>query len=110
MRSLSGGRFPRTPSKQNELWYRVYKKHKNEPAVVDSHRSFLLTRDIAIMTFLLAVGVGIFVFLFPEIPDGFLVYFLSLVIFYFFAAVASQNYGRRFTLNVLAEESSEIRD
>jgi hypothetical protein len=43
---------------QNAQWYRLYKSVENEPAVIDAHRHFLLTRDYAAIAFLLLLSAG----------------------------------------------------
>jgi hypothetical protein len=49
------GEFPRAPRDQNALWYRLFKKVEADPAVAQAHRHFLLFRDLAALSFLLAV-------------------------------------------------------
>lgn len=99
------GELPRKPHAQNALWYRLYRKHVGALQVSEGHRLYLLTRDMAVLA-------AIFMLLFP--PGVLLIsvdrtllilYLLALVLQFILVATAARNYGTRFVLNVLAEES-----
>src|SRR5690606_29990989 len=47
------GEFPVDERSQNSTWYRLYKRVESEPSVLDSHKNYLLFRDIAAMSMLL---------------------------------------------------------
>lgn len=103
------GKFPRAPQEQNALWYKIYKKHKMTRSVWESHKVYLLTRDMsavaAITALLFLVGVataGV------DLRTT-LIYFGILVTQYALIAKAAHNYGNRFVLNVICEESSSLR-
>jgi hypothetical protein len=87
------------------LWYRLYKKHIGNVVVTEAHRVYLLTRDMtalsAIFLILFSLGVG---------SDSVnwrtgCLYATILIAQYFIIATSARNYGIRFVLNVLAEES-----
>jgi hypothetical protein len=47
------GQFPTLPSDQNRQWYKLYKLNENEPSVLQSHKYYLLYRDLTAIVFLL---------------------------------------------------------
>src|SRR5438876_460674 len=47
------GEFPVSERDQNAKWYVLYKQVDSDPSVVDSHKNYLLFRDIASMSLLL---------------------------------------------------------
>ena len=106
LRKACGGQLPRSAKRQNETWYKIYKKHAEKPSVIESHKSYLLTRDIAAMSLLLALGAGLFKLSIPSQSIELGWYAAGLAVFYLLSATAARNVGNRFTTNVLAEESS----
>lgn len=99
------GEFPCDPKQQNTLWYRLYKKHAENVIVSEAHRNYLLTRD---MTALSAIFFVLFSVVIGFDSVGWKVaslYAVSLTAQYLISAISAQNYGKRFVLNVLAEES-----
>jgi hypothetical protein len=95
-------RWPTIPREQNTLWYRLYRSVENEPAVVDAHRHFLLTRDctaIAILMLITGVPLGIWL-ISPFATAG--TYVALLLLQYLFARQAAYNYGIRLVTTVLA--------
>jgi len=98
--------WPSDPHEQNALWYRLYKSVESEPAVIDAHRSFLLTRDYTAIAFLVLLAAG---------PLG--LWFLSaklaaiygsiMLLQYLLARQAASNYGVRFVTTVLALKASK---
>jgi len=99
------GELPCDPKEQNTLWYRVYKKHSGNVIVTEAHKNFLLTRD---MTALAAIFFVVFsvAIRFDFVPWKVeILYLLGLIAQYLIMAISAQNYGKRFVLNVLAEDS-----
>jgi hypothetical protein len=96
---------PLDPQKQNKEWFRLYRKYQNELQVFESHRAFLLTRDLSALTvfFIPLVIFGHFL-LGSKIQMTFL---HLLLLFGLFAVISlsSRNYGNRFVANVLVEAS-----
>lgn len=99
------GELPRGAHAQNALWFSIYRRHSAAPRISESHRIYLLTRDMAVIAALFAVllpiaaGIG---------AAGFTIsclYGLPLIGQYILIANAARNYGNRFVLNVLSEEA-----
>lgn len=44
------GEFPVAPRDQNAKWYSLYEQVDSEPSIADSHKNYLLFRDIAAMS------------------------------------------------------------
>lgn len=99
------GGYPREPDKQNALWFSLYKRYGGVNKVLEAHRSYLLTRDMASIS-------SLFVILFPlgVFGENFqwktaAIYAAMLFLQYVLIAISARNYGNRFVLNVLVEES-----
>lgn len=99
------GEFPRGPRDQNALWYSIYKRHTASPVVAESHRQFLLARDLTVVACLFALGgtVGLILGGCGVLPT--LSYGILMLVQYAVLAVVAQNLGNRFVCNVLAEHS-----
>lgn len=99
------GPLPIAPAAQNAEWYRIYRQHRNDDAVLDANRRFLLFRDLATVSLLLAVGVPAALKLTGwEIAMG-----PASAVFavqYLLSAVAARQAGIRFVRTVLAIESA----
>lgn len=96
------GDFPNNPEVQSQLWYKIYKKNQNEIIVLDSHKVFLLTRDLCSLAFIFLMLFST-VILFSE--SSYKVLFIGYMILQFLLlSISARNYGNKFTLNVLAEE------
>ncbi len=99
------GVLPDDPMEQNRLWYRIYKANEPKVTIRDSQKMFLLTRDLATITFIILIlflGAMLFIpgSIFPK-----LLYVLFLLVQYVVLAIVARHYGNRFTCNVMAEES-----
>ena len=96
------GDWPTEPRQQNAIWYRLYKTVEHEPAVMDAHRYFLLTRDYAALAFLVFVVAGpLGLWLLPSaLTAG--AYIGLLLLQYLLARQAASNYGVRFVTTVLS--------
>ncbi len=100
------GDFPQNPREQNALWYRLYKKHKTTTLVWEAHKIYLLTRDLTTISAIFAVLFSIGVVAASVGSKISLWYSGALIVQYLLVASSARNYGKRFVLNVLAEESS----
>jgi hypothetical protein len=100
------GEFPREPQEQNALWYRLYKARKTVPSVWEAHKMYLLTRDLTMIAAVCALlfSLGVIAASVPWKVAS--IYIVVLLVQYVLVAVSAQNYGKRFVLNVLSEESS----
>lgn len=99
------GAFPTDERDQNAKWYGLYKQVDSDPSVVDSHKNYLLFRDIAAMSLLLAVATPLLL-IFSGVDFGRV--FACFALFgtqYLLAAFSAKNTGIRFVQNVLAVHS-----
>ena len=102
------GELPTKPAAQNRLWYRIYKQHESDSVVIESHRDWLFSRDLAgyAAIFLALFGtIAIFASQGWRISAA----YIGLLVFqYVVLALVAQNYGRRFVANVLALASQYV--
>lgn len=52
---LKLGELPEEPKSQNSLWYSLYKKCSDAITVSEAHKTFLLARDLATVSFVFAI-------------------------------------------------------
>jgi hypothetical protein len=100
------GDLPIGPKEQNFLWYRIYRKHKDEMSVLDAHGDFLLTREMTCMSvvfFAVLPPLGLVLGLTGRLVS---VYACVLLLACLVTAASGQHYGRRLVANVLAIESA----
>jgi hypothetical protein len=102
------GKFPRAPQEQNALWYRLYRKHKMTRSVWESHKVYLLARDMSTIAALAALLFSVGAASARIDLWATLIYSMLLTAQYVFIAKAAHNYGNRFVLNVICEESSSL--
>ncbi len=102
------GKFPTVAQKQNEEWYRLYKKHEDKPSVTQAQTSYLLTTEMAIIGLIAPVIFGISTYFKPAIIEvPYYNYVLALLIVQLLLTwKAARTYGVSFVRNVLAEESA----
>lgn len=99
------GEFPQDPKAQNALWYRLYKEQSADMKITEAHRIYLLTRDMTAISALFVILFSIGVVVGSVNWKTPVLYTAGLIAQYFLIASAARNYGKRFVLNVLAEES-----
>ena len=99
------GAFPRAAKEQNALWFSLYKKHSAAITVSDSHRLYLLTRDMASMSALFIFSFSVSAAFSSLEAKAVCLYAGGLLLQYVVVATAARNYGNRFVKNVLTEES-----
>jgi hypothetical protein len=99
------GELPRDPRAQNALWYRLYREHSTDIKISEAHRTYLLTRDMATISILFVVLFSIGLVVGSVNWRTVVPYTGALIAQYLLVASAARNYGTRFVLNVLAEES-----
>lgn len=98
---------PQTPAEENALWYRWYKTVQDRVTVLESHKQFLLNRDLAGVFFLFFV-MGTMALTVSDVPLARTsIYGLMMFIHYIVFAVVARNHGNRFTCNVLVEYQSK---
>jgi len=96
--------IPTDEREQNSTWYGFYKKHSEDLSVYHAQRSFLLTRDMAILTYLFLPTSIIAHTIWGTYLSKILMHVILLLAILIFTVIASQNYGKRFVANVIAEE------
>jgi len=97
--------WPKTPAEENQTWYRLYRQHQDQPGISDSHRAFLLSRDLASCALcFLVIGAPI-IFNFGSSRLWASLYCGFMAIQYLALAIVGRNHGVRFVQNVLAEAS-----
>lgn len=95
--------MPTSPEEQNSSWYQIYKQVSDSLIVRDSHRQFLLNRDLT--------GVSALFFFFGSIsllPAGadltnIMIYSLITASEFIIFSIVARNNGNRFVCNVLTE-------
>jgi len=102
------GELPQDPQAQNALWYGLYKKQSADIKISEAHRIYLLTRDMATISALFVVLFSIGVVAGSVDWKTVALYSVALITQYLLVASAARNYGTRFVLNVLSEESQTI--
>jgi hypothetical protein len=100
------GEFPTAQRDQNAKWYGLYKSVDSDPSVVDSHKNFLLFRDLAAMSLLLVPAVPLAMY-FAGIDTTRMQVCAALFLGqYLLTAFAARTTGIRFVQNVLAVHAS----
>tara|TARA_R110002049_G_scaffold183243_1_gene351186 strand:+ start:13032 stop:13661 length:630 start_codon:yes stop_codon:yes gene_type:complete len=99
------GKLPKNTADQNRKWYEIYRKNSNNNIIQNSHRAFLLARDLTSLSVLFLIFLGIPVLILGSWPLN-LFYNLVLILQYLIICVNAKNRGVRFVTNVLAIESS----
>ena len=100
------GALPRAGDKQNALFYRIYRNHREEVGVLDAHGRYLAARDIGTITALLTVTLPWLALWATEDWVKSAIYGSCLFVTYAFCVIAAKNYSLRMVQNVLAAASS----
>ena len=107
------GELPVDPVMQNKLWYRIYKPIEFDTMIFDSHRNFLISRDLTGISFIFfliySVSALISKFVFSINFHWIVPYILALLIQYVVLSIVCRNYGNRFACNVLAKVCSTYK-
>jgi hypothetical protein len=101
------GVLPSDPPEQNAKWYRLFKLVEAEPEVFDAHRSFLMYRDMAVLTLPLIVLVPATLYVIGASAKV-SAFGAGLLICQFIVTATSARWsGIRFVCNVLAVHSTK---
>ena len=100
------GEFPSAEREQNSKWYGLYKQVDSDPSVVDSHKNYLLFRDIAAMSLLLVPVLPLVMYLGGVDSTRMMASAAWFLGQYLIAAFAGRTTGIRFVQNVLAVHAS----
>jgi hypothetical protein len=99
------GPFPVAPRDQNARWYSLYKDVSGDPTIWESQRVFLLFRDLAAISIVLAIVTPGCLWLLQGHKAA-AIAALLLVLQYLFTALAARHNAARFVANVLAAHST----
>jgi hypothetical protein len=100
------GEFPAAERDQNSKWYGLYKQVDSDASVVDSHKNYLLFRDIASMSLLLLPTVPLVLYFSGIDFNRMLISAAWFLGQYLITAFAARTTGIRFVQNVLAVHAS----
>ena len=100
------GEFPVGEREQNAKWYGLYRKVDSDPSVVDSHKNYLLFRDIAAMSLLLVPVLPVVMYVVGVDSPSILISTTWFLGQYLITALAARTAGIRFVQNVLAVHAS----
>jgi len=106
VKTLFSSQIPIDPEEQNNAWYPMYRRHSSKLIVYQAHKSFLLTRDLSALTFILFPAFLFAHLIFGTDPIKILSHVGLLLFILVCTILASQNYGKRFVANVIVEELS----
>lgn len=102
--SKTYGDLPHDPLAQNKLWYQIYLKNRPKVTVKESHKNYLLSRDITGISFILFLVFPVASFVIDGNQKVSGLYLLGLLVQFSVVSLVARNYGNRFACNVLAEE------
>jgi hypothetical protein len=97
--------WPSTPVAENRTWYAIYKKHADSTTVLHSHQSFLLSRDLAVISFLFSLAGPWGLVIVQRALVWPLLYAFVMFGHYVVLMIVARNHGHRFVCNVLAEHT-----
>lgn len=95
--------LPLDPESQSKLWYKLLKKYPDDEMILQSHRDYLLYRDLTAISFLLSV-IYLITFLLLKI-FGINISILLILVFlleYLILLIAARAKAERFVLNVVS--------
>ncbi len=96
------GPLPSDPAGESTLWYNIYRTHRDDPAITQVHRDYLLMRDWCGLSFLFLLGLGTTGFYVIDPRATAWIYVAFLLAQYLVTMIAARNYGVSFVRNVLA--------
>ena len=101
------GPLPETPREQNARWYQLYMLVEKQTAVAEAHRSFLMYRDMAVLSlaFVVLAPAGLYLSAGSRGAE-----WLAAVVFasqFVLTALSARWSGVRFVCNVLALHSAK---
>jgi hypothetical protein len=101
------GKLPIEPAKQDALWYKLYRRVESKPPVQDALRMYLLFRDAAAISLLLAMTIP--VSLWASGLGGMPAWtcLAVLVCQFLLTSIAARHNGARLICNVLAIHATQ---
>lgn len=106
LKQAVGGIFPIKPEEQNKAWYRLYQQQKNNPSILNSHKDYLLFRDLTWITTILAVVCPLTMY-FTHHGIAAIWYFTSCIVLYGLCRRAAQASAQSFVITVMASAAAE---
>ena len=92
-----------SPREQNTVWYKWYKEVQNQETVRESHKQFLLNRDLTGIAYLFSVFGSWALFLFGSSASNVITYTVITVLQFLIFSLIARNHGNRFVCNVIVE-------
>ncbi len=96
------GALPEAPEEQNAAWYRLFKRYESVNTVVELHRQYLLARDLAAISLLLAGLGGPALLILGQDPLWVLLFFGVMLGHYLLLAIVARNKADAMVCEVLA--------
>lgn len=93
---------------QSNLWYRIYRKFRDDPSIVHVHQDFLFMRDWCGLSMIALVVLSVATAVIVDSDKIALLYMLALFGQYIFTMISARNYGERMVTTVLALESTDM--
>ena len=91
---------------ENDKWYQIYAQYRNVPMIYNSHRDFLLCRDIYFSTIVINVLYGLMIVLLKDVTFVWQ-YFVLEIVFLLCSNIATRQKGEKFVKNVIAYDLQE---
>lgn len=101
------GSLPIECSEQNKLFYKIYRRYRDDIGVLDAHGRYLAARDIGTITALLAITLPWLAWWATENFWRSAAYGAALLAIYGFCVIAAKNYSWRMVQHVLALASTD---
>lgn len=100
------GDLPSDAAEQNKKWFKLYKLVGDDKAVVESHKLYLMYRDMATMSLPLVVMVPLGLWFGTASPRTLWITALMFAIQFVVCCLGARNSGTRFVCNVLSIHST----
>lgn len=101
------GELPTERAAQNSKWFKLYLKVENEVSVLEAHKAYLLFRDMAAMSLLLAALVPVALYFTRATASVVLASAIWFAVQFLVCCLGARNSGTRFVSNVLAIHSTK---
>jgi hypothetical protein len=95
--------LPTDPEKQNALWYKQYRKYADCASVQQTHQTYLLLTDFAVISLFFLIAGTIVLIATKHYSINGLYYSLVMLVHFVMSALAARSYGFDFVHNVLVE-------
>ncbi len=91
---------------ENDKWYQIYSNHRNVPMIFNSHREYLLCRDIYFATIIIIAFYVLITVLLNEVSFSWKLLILETA-FLICSNIATRQRGKKFVANVIAFDLQE---